>query len=479
MLFPDLEPITYFSRLPGSISPRPTPLRREQTCCLGDGSLFEAAAASGEALRFCCLKCGSEAAIHPIRAQGVLAGFGCILLPGDKKTVLLDTGGLGLFYSAWIKYVEQKVRVGMEQSRARREAEARARDAKGRLERLELALWGSGLALWDWNMETDKVYRSRDWSEMQGYVPGEVADDLSAWLEMIHPEDREPVLRYADDFRDGLLDSYEQEFRLRRKDGSYHWMRELGKVVERDGKGKPRRSVGILRDINQGKILAGTLEENRRRLETLLSNLPGMAYRCRVDRGWTLEFASQGCKDLTGFEPEQVVGNPEHTFARMIYEEDLAEVREKVQAALEAKKPFSLTYRMVTADGSLKWVSEQGVGLWNENGEIIALEGFISDINSLKEGESDKLDQAKLEAAMQTAGAACHELNQPLQSLMLRLELCLLKLDRDDPMSEELGRMLGFAENMAGITRRMARLTMFRTSQYLGKTRILDLGGGE
>ena len=478
MLSPDLVPMTFFSRPPASRLHQPTALSREQSCCLGDDSVFRAATRVGE-IRYICLECKTEVLIQPVMVRGVLAGFGCLLLPGAENPLLLDYEGIGAFFAAWVRFVERKIQLIMVRNQDRREAEAKAARTQGRLERLELALWGSGLALWDWNMETDEVYRSSDWTRMQGYDPGEVEHSLSAWRNMIHPEDREITVKYLESFRKGLVDSYESDFRLLRKDGSHHWVRERGKVVERNGSGKPTRSVGTMRDIDHRKVLAKALEENRRQLETLLSNLPGMAYRCRFDRGWTLEFASQGCKELTGFDPEQVVNNPEHSFARMIYGEDLAEVREKVQAALEVKKPFSLTYRLVTADGSIKWVSEHGVGYWNENGDIVALEGFISDISSLKESERDKLDQAKLEAAMQTAGAACHELNQPLQSLMLRLELCLLKADRDDPLSKELNRMLGFAETMAGITRRLARVTMFRTSSYLGETRILDLSENE
>ena len=476
MLFPGLRPLSRFSRPPEG---RPDDLFQDQACCLKDDTPFKSAVKLAAPLGFCCLECKSEVTIHPILVDGVLAGFGCLIRPSPETPLAQDSGGLAHTFSAWVNYMGNRTKALLERNRAEMDAEKRAAKTKGRLQRLELALWGSGLALWDWNMETDEVYRSSDWARMQGYEPEEVEHTLETWRGMIHPADREKTLSYLESFRRGLVDTYESDFRVMRKDGTHHWVRERGKIVERNGVGKPIRSVGTLRDIDQRERLARALEENRRKLETLLSNLPGMAYRCRVDLGWTLEFASQGCKELTGFEPEQVMNSPDHTFAHMIHKEDLPAVRAKVQSALEAHKPFSLTYRLITADGNTKWVSEQGVGLWDKNGEIVALEGFISDISGQKEAESDKLNKAKLEAAMQTAGAACHELNQPLQSLMLRLELCLLRTERGDPMAAELARMLSFAEIMAGITKRLSRITMFRTSRYLGNTRILDLGKKE
>ena len=103
-----------------------------------------------------------------------------------------------------------------------------------------------------------------------------------------------------------------------------------------------------------------TLQESKRTLTTLLSNLPGMAYRCRNDSSWTMEFVSDGCMELTGYAPQDLIRNASASYAQLIHPEDEAMVWNEVQAALHEKRPFKLIYRIITARGEEKWVWEQG-----------------------------------------------------------------------------------------------------------------------
>lgn len=122
------------------------------------------------------------------------------------------------------------------------------------------------------------------------------------------------------------------------------------------------------------------LRESERRLSTLMSTLPGMAYRCASDRHWTMEFVSQGCWELTGYEPEQLVGRKGVSYGDLIYPDDAEDVWHGVQEALAEGRPFQLTYRIRTADNQQKWVWEKGRGVYGDDGEVLALEGFVSDV---------------------------------------------------------------------------------------------------
>ncbi len=141
------------------------------------------------------------------------------------------------------------------------------------------------------------------------------------------------------------------------------------------------------------------LRENQRLLSTLMSNLPGMAYRCRNDEHWTIEFASQGCLDLTGYSPEDLAGNSVASFASLIHPDDRAHVQQSILPALEARKPFNCTYRIITREGGLRWVMEQGRGIYDEQDQLIALEGFIGDITS-----QVLAHQAQRDSQLQLAG---------------------------------------------------------------------------
>jgi PAS domain S-box-containing protein len=121
------------------------------------------------------------------------------------------------------------------------------------------------------------------------------------------------------------------------------------------------------------------LRESQRALSTLMTNLPGMAYRCRDDRGRTIEFVSEGCFELTGYTPLELMGNRETSFERFIHLGDREVVWNEVQAALQTQRSFQITYRIVTAAGQEKWAWEQGRGVFSAGGELLAVEGFVAD----------------------------------------------------------------------------------------------------
>jgi len=123
-----------------------------------------------------------------------------------------------------------------------------------------------------------------------------------------------------------------------------------------------------------------SLHESERMLSTLIGNLPGMAYRCLNDDNWTMEFISGGSHDLTGYAPVDLIGNRTLSYNELIHPDDRHPAWEQVQQALAKRRPFRLVYRIQTATGQEKWVWEQGRGVFVENGDLLAIEGFITDI---------------------------------------------------------------------------------------------------
>ncbi len=140
------------------------------------------------------------------------------------------------------------------------------------------------------------------------------------------------------------------------------------------------------------------LRESERRLATLLSNLPGMAYRCRNDAHWTMEFVSEGCLALTGYASADLIENRTVSYNDCILPEDRPLVRNSVDQGLAEGRHFQMEYRIRTARGEVRWVSEQGVAVPAGNGGGLAIEGFIADITQRKEAtEALRLANAELE----------------------------------------------------------------------------------
>ena len=153
----------------------------------------------------------------------------------------------------------------------------------------------------------------------------------------------------------------------------------------------------------------GQVKESQRRLTTLMGNLPGMAYRCLNDKDWTMEFVSEGAKALTGYRPEDLIGSKVIAYGDVIYPGDRDRVWASVEEAVAARQPFKMTYRITDADGQTQWVWEQGQGVYSDSGELLALEGFITDVTPLKRAEEIMVkaeQQEKLQEIMDAAPVA-------------------------------------------------------------------------
>jgi len=131
----------------------------------------------------------------------------------------------------------------------RASAEREIRDSE---KRLKLALWGSGGHMWDWNDDTDELFRG-DFAEMLGYLPDEIPTETSAQRALIHPSDLFGVEKAWTDHITHKTTYYEAEYRIRAKDGSWRWIHERGMAASRDRTGRARRMSGIFRDISEQK----------------------------------------------------------------------------------------------------------------------------------------------------------------------------------------------------------------------------------
>jgi len=116
-------------------------------------------------------------------------------------------------------------------------------------ERWELASWASNEGIWDWDMRTNKVYRSDRWYQMFGYQPGELPDTPWAWETLIHPDDAFRVIEQRRHHMEGLTERYCSEHRMRCKDGQYRWCYSRGTVM-RDENGNPVRMLVFCADIH-------------------------------------------------------------------------------------------------------------------------------------------------------------------------------------------------------------------------------------
>jgi diguanylate cyclase (GGDEF)-like protein/PAS domain S-box-containing protein len=134
--------------------------------------------------------------------------------------------------------------------------------------------------------------------------------------------------------------------------------------------------VGITREQEYGRML-----------KTLVSNVPGMVYRCRNDADWTMEFVSDGFERLTGYRVSDILHNHRIRFEDLIHPDDRARMRDAMAEVEGEGEPFDVEYRIVHADSTLRWVWERGIGVYDGSPRPIAYEGLIQDITARKLAE--------------------------------------------------------------------------------------------
>ena len=188
--------------------------------------------------------------------------------------------------------------------------------------------------------------------------------------------------------------------------------------------GEVRSVWGTQQDITERIHAERELKENQRKLTVLMSNLPGMVYRRKLDEKFTMEFASDGVYDVTGYSVDEMKNSVD--LFGIIHPKDKNEVIKKIVNAIGADEQYRFSYRIIDRDGNRRWVWEQGRSVSNRVGDPIAIEGFITDITDQKLAEiTSDIQQKQLMQAdkMSTLGTlvsgVAHEINNPNNFIML------------------------------------------------------------
>ena len=218
------------------------------------------------------------------------------------------------------------------------------------------------------------------------------------------------------------------------------------------------------------------LRVSEERFRTLLSNIPGAMYRCGLDSDWDMEFISDNIEAISGYPASEFIQSQVRTFASIIHPEDRAMVEQTVEEAVKRSEPYILEYRIVGADGGVRWVYEKGQGVFGSSGEVLWLDGAIFDVTERKLLQEQLARQAFYDSLTGLANRALfHDrADHALARLSRRghqLAVLLLDLDRFKIINDSLGHHAG-DEVLVAVAKRI--LTSSRASDTVAR-----LGGDE
>jgi PAS domain S-box-containing protein len=182
------------------------------------------------------------------------------------------------------------------------------------------------------------------------------------------------------------------------------------------------------------------VREREERFRTLVANLPGAVYRCAADEGRTMSYLSDVIREITGYPASDFVDGAARSFASVIHPDDRATVTRVVGNAVGRKEPFELEYRIVHADGAVRWVAERGQPIIGPGGPVLWLDGAIFDVT----------EQHAAEAALATERDRIARTNHLLDSIVESLPTPLFLKDADELRFARVNRA---AEELWGLPR--------------------------
>ncbi|MFZ5774945.1 MAG: PAS domain-containing hybrid sensor histidine kinase/response regulator [Thermodesulfobacteriota bacterium] len=299
-------------------------------------------------------------------------------------------------------------------------------------ERLRLALASGRQGMYDLNLVSGEAVVNDEYGGMLGYARGEFAFNIATWLASIHPDDRERVERYFNDYVARGTGEAKVEYRQRTKDGRWKWILSLGRIVAWDKDGRSLRMLGTHTDLTEEKEAQEILARERAQLYSLLGGLPGFV--CLQAEDFTIRFANSYFTEHFGDPAGKRCFEALHQGVEPCRNCDIVDVLR------EGRKR---TWEWLDApDGRVYQIYD--FPFQDFDGSQMVLK-FGIDITERKAAELEKINlekqllyHQKMESLGAMAGGIAHDFNNLLMAIMGNTDLAMMALPGDSPAREQL-----------------------------------------
>lgn len=218
---------------------------------------------------------------------------------------------------------------------------------------------------------------NKAWENVLGYSVTDL--EKRTFIEFVHPDDVDATIQAMSKLskQEKILNFIN---RYRCQDGNYRY-------IEWRSTPHGNQIFAAARDITDRMMAEAALRESERMFSTLVDNLPGFSYRCAYDKDWTMKYISNGCTRITGYSPDDFIDNKKITFNDIIHPYYQESLWKKWTDCLAKKEPVEVEYPIITSENEIRWVWERGQGVFDDKGNVIFLEGFITEITERKHTE--------------------------------------------------------------------------------------------
>jgi len=296
-------------------------------------------------------------------------------------------------------------------------------------ERLKLSLWGSGDEMWDWNIQTDKVYHTNTWSNLA--FPQDSTRNANAQTN-IHPQDLARVKQALTNHLEDKNEHFEATYRVKDKNEQWIWILDRGKIVERDEAQKPSRMTGTLKDISHIK----KAEERLKLFARCIQNISDAVII--YDRQFVTVDVNKAFQRITGKSKKQILGRT------MTFNQYPSSFSQNIKKHLLTKGSWHGEIESLRANGS-KYLTDLNIDIiHDETGNISHFVGVFSDITKRKETEAEL---RKLASSDTLTGLPNRSYFQAHQARLVKKNinhaLLVFDLDNFKKINDSMGHQIG------------------------------------
>lgn len=323
---------------------------------------------------------------HPQLIVVVGQAYGGVLSPWRQLALIV--------FSVWAAASLVIATLGVFLDRAMAERIQSTADAEHMSKRLALATEASLIGVWDWDLKADSWYATPTYFSLLGYGPDQGVRDRGDWLQHVHPEDRDVVASNIDAALAGEDVPYRHDARVLHADGGYRWVSVIGRVLERDEQGKPRRLLGVMMDITEMKRANEALQRQQAELRVLFDLMPAMiSFKNTEDKILRI---NQRAASVVGLSVEEIEGR----LSREVYPREAERFYADDRRVIQSGQPeLGMVERILENEGRELWVRTDKVPYRDKDGRVIGLVVMAQDITESKRAEETLREREELFSA--------------------------------------------------------------------------------
>ncbi|MDQ6786415.1 MAG: PAS domain S-box protein [Acidobacteriota bacterium] len=252
-------------------------------------------------------------------------------------------------------------------------------------ERFQFAARATNDVIWDWNLLTNELWWNENFQKLFGYSAEEVGTDINSWTQRLHPDDLERVKKDIYKSIESGRESWSDEYRFARADGSYVLIADRGYLIY-DANGKPIRMVGSMRDVTEQKRYEEALSESEMRFRSLVETMLAIVYEVEAEPPYKPIYLSPKVEEL-GYPIDRWFKDS-NFWLSIVHPDDREMVEKATEEVRSQEQGNEYEYRVIAADGSVRWIYDKGRFISDETKKV-RWQGVMLDITARKNVEEE------------------------------------------------------------------------------------------